>query len=383
MTELAFERLPIQGCDALALSLGKALVDAHISHTLNSIDYATTVHKKIRRRIAITLVSFVTATAVLAAVALIGNSYRFDQRAVTIPGPDGDLVGVLTLPTRGSARGLVLMVHGDGPVEATHGGLYYPWFEGAANAGFATFSWSKPGIGGSDGNWLAQSMDDRANEVSAAIDWARTRDDVPTAPIVLWGASQAGWVLPKVTRVRDDVDGVVAVGTAINWLRQGRFNLLAELEHDGANAQQRQAAIKESDQTRTLLQRGASHKEYLASTPSVEPMTEARWGFVQRNFGSDATADLVASASHTIPVLLLTGTHDRHVDVTETEATYRSIFGTSLTVTHVDGAHSLARPVMEDNHLVGFITGVVWPRALLTPGAIDSYRTFLSRIPLT
>ena len=296
------------------------------------------------RRTPITLISLVTAAAVLLGVALVGNSYRFDQRAVTIPGPDGDLVGILTLPTEGTARGLVVMVHGDGPVEATQGGLYAPWFEGAADAGFATLSWSKPGVGGSDGDWLAQSMDDRASEVAAAIDWAQTRDDVPTSTIVLWGASQAGWVLPKLTRDREDIAGVVAVGTAINWLRQGRFNLLAELEHDGANAQERQAAIEESDQTRTLLERGASYEEYLASTANADPMTEARWGFVQRNVGSDATADLVASASRPIPVFLMTGRHDRNVDVAETEETYRSIFGPSLTVAHVEGAHSLARP---------------------------------------
>lgn len=334
-----------------------------------------------RSGIAITLLSLVTAAVVLVGVLLVGNSYRFDQRVVTIPGHDGNLAGVLTLPGQGAARGLVVMVHGDGPVEATQGGLYSPWFEGAADAGFATLSWSKPGVGGSDGDWLSQTMEDRASEVSVAIDWAQARDDIPTDTIVLWGASQAGWVLPKVIRDREDIDGVVAVGTAINWLRQGRFNLLAELEHDGADAQEREGAIAESDQTRTLLERGASYEEYLASTASTDLMTEARWAFVQRNVDSDATADLAASAPRPIPVHLMTGTHDRNVDVAETEETYRSIFGPSLTVTHVDGAHSLARPVMEDNDLVGLLTGTVWPRALLAPGAIDDYSAFLSHIP--
>lgn len=334
-----------------------------------------------RNRIAITLLGLFAAAAIVVGVALVGNSYRFEQRAVTIPGPEGDLAGVLTLPPEGPARGLVVMVHGDGPVEATHDGLYSHWFEGAADAGFATLSWSKPGVAGSDGDWLSQSMSDRADEVSAAIDWAHASDDVPTGTIVLWGASQAGWVLPKITRDRGDIDGVVAVGTAVNWLRQGRFNLLAELEHDGANAQERERAIAESDRTRTLLERGASYEEYLASTTSTDPMTEARWAFVQRNVDSDATSDLVASASRPIPVHLMTGTHDRNVDVDESEKTYRSIFGSSLTVTHVDGAHSLARPVMEDNDLVGLLAATVWPRALLAPGVIDDYEAFLSRIP--
>lgn len=335
--------------------------------------------KKLRRS-AVTLITILTAAAVLLGIALVGNSYRFDLRAVTIPGPDGNLAGVLTLPRDGAAHGLVVMVHGDGPVEATQGGLYSPWFEGAADAGFATLSWSKPGVGASEGDWLSQSMDDRASEVSDAIDWAQAQDDVPTDTIVLWGASQAGWALPKVTRDREDIDAVVAVGTAINWLSQGRFNLLAELEHDGAHAQERESAIAESDQTRILLERGASYEEYLASTASTDPMTEARWLFVRRNVDADATDDLIASASHPVPVHLMAGTHDRNVDVAETEETYRSIFGPSLTVTHIDGAHSLARPVMEDNDLVGFLTGTLWPRALLAPGTIDDYSAFLSGV---
>ncbi len=328
----------------------------------------------------IALLAFGVAAALMAGTAVAGNSFRFTQQAVTIPGPEGDLAGVLTVPPEGAARGLVVMVHGDGPVDATQGGLYAPWFEGAADAGFATLSWSKPGIGGSAGNWLTQSMDDRAAEVSSVLDWAEHNDTLPTDTVVLWGASQAGWVLPKVTQARDDIDGVVAVGTAINWLQQGRFNLLAELERDDASTQEREYATTESDRTRELLERGASHEEYLASTTSTEPMTADRWSFVMKNFAADATDDLIASASREIPVHLMVGTHDHNVDVAETESTYRSVFGPLLSVTRVDGAHSLARTVMEDNDAVGLVTGIFWPRALLAPGTIDDYTTFLHHV---
>jgi alpha-beta hydrolase superfamily lysophospholipase len=339
------------------------------------------VFRSKHHRAALGAVLALVAVAVLVTgTALVGNDFRFRQQTVTIPGPDGDLAGVLTLPEDGPVRGLVVMVHGDGPVDATQGGLYAPWLEGAADAGFATLSWSKPGVAGSDGDWLAQSMDDRATEVSAALDWAQGTDDVPTGTVVLWGASQAGWVLPKVTRAREDVDGVVAVGTAISWLRQGRFNLLAELDHDDASAQEREGAVAQSDRTRALIERGASYEEYRASTTEPDPMAADRWGFVLRNVHADATDDLVASAARAIPVHLVVGAHDRNVDVSETEDVYRSVFGSDLTVTRVDGAHSLARPVVEDNELVGLVVGTVWPRALLAPGVIEDYRAFLSEV---
>lgn len=313
-------------------------------------------------------------------VVVIGNDFRFTQRAVTIPGPDGTLEGVLTSPEHGSARGLVVMVHGDGPVEATQDGLYHSWFEGAADAGFATLSWSKPGVAGSQGDWLDQTMGDRAAEVSAAIDWAESNPEIPTQRIVLWGASQAGWVVPEVTRARDDVDAVVAVGPAINWLRQGRFDLDTDLDDTGADDEERRGSIAASDQTRDLLERGASYETYRAETIDPEPMAEGRWTFVSKNYTADATADLTASATRRIPVHLMVGTHDRNVDVQESEATYRTIFGSDLSVTHVDGSHSLARPLMENNEGVGWATALLWPRALFAPGAIDDYTGFLTRL---
>lgn len=332
------------------------------------------------RSLRVAAVALVTALVALTGVALVGNDFRFSERRVSIPGPEGNLDGVMTLPDDGTARGVVLMVHGDAAAEATQDGLYDAWFEGAADAGFATISWSKPGVGGSDGDWLSQSMSDRATEVEAVLDWAQARDDVPTDTIVLWGASQAGWVLPKVVAARADVDGVVAVSPAINWLRQGRFNLLAELDHDKASTQERERAVEESDHTRKLLEQRASYEDYLATTDTADPMSKDRWRFVMRNFGADAESDLVAAGTREIPVHLMVGLHDRNVDVAETEDVYRSTFGPHLTVSRLDGAHSLARTAMEDNDAIGLAAAIIWPRAIFAPRAIDDYSSFLSTI---
>lgn len=342
-------------------------------------NYYTNVNKKIGKRLGwITAVVFVTVLLAAAAITAAGNSFRFDERAVSVPVPGGHLAAVLAEPRGEPASGLVIMVHGDAAVDATQQGLYAPWFDAAAGAGYATLSWSKPGVGGSSGNWLEQSMDDRAAEVSAAIDWAQSQPDIPSDRIVLWGASQAGWVLPKVVAQRPDIDGVVAVGTAINWLSQGRFNLLAELDAAQASPAERSAAIAASDELRALLERGASYDEYLAASTDDTPMTEDRWGFVLRNFRADATADLRAASVRAVPTLLLAGTQDRNVDMKETERVTRPILGDDLTVTWVESRHSMARPIVEDNEFVGAVTAVVWPRALLAPGVLSSYDSFLA-----
>lgn len=343
--------------------------------------YYTNVKRKIHvRRLIVTGTCIAGLLLAAIGMAVVGNDYRFTQVPVHIPVTDGHLEGVLTTPPKDPARGLVVMVHGDSAVDATQNELYSPWFEGAADAGYATLSWSKPGVGGSTGNWLDQSMGDRATEVSSAIDWAITQSGIPTENLVLWGASQAGWVMPKVVAQRDDIDGVIAVGTAMNWLSQGRFNTLAELDYANAPDEERQRELSSSDTIRDLLQQHGSHEEYLDATTEKTPMSSGRWGFVARNFQADATEDLLASAPRNVPILLLAGDHDRNVDIDETEKVYREIFADDLTVKRFDAVHSLARPIIDSNTLVGTATGIFWPRALLASGVISSYTDFLDAL---
>lgn len=320
----------------------------------------------------------VLAVVVSAVVGWWGNAFRIEERRVRIPVATGHLDGVLATPREGDVRGLVVMVHGDGPVDATYDGLYRPWFEAAADAGFATLSWSKPGVGESDGNWLDQSMDDRADEVSAAIDWMIREGGVPITKVVLWGASQGGWVLPKVAAERPDVNAVVAVSPAINWLRQGRFNLLAEMDRDGVDEPERARRIATSDQTRRLLEAGANYSDYRAITDDPDPMNEDRWTFVQRNFTADATDDLYRSATAGTPTLLMLGRHDHNVDVDDTEAGYRAALGGLADVRYYDAAHSMARPEVENSDLRGLLTAVFRPRTLLAPGVLSDYRDYLA-----
>lgn len=343
--------------------------------------YATNVRKKINRWTRLLITAGVTAVALVVGVAItavIGNDYRLRQEPVLIPTAQGALEGALTRPASGDTRGLVIVIHGDGPVEATHDGLYLPWFEAAADAGFATLSWSKRGVGTSEGQWLHQSMADRAAEASEVIDWAHAQPDIDTTRIVLWGASQAGWVLPDVAATRDDIDAVVAVGPAINWLRQGRYHLLSGLDDTGATPAERERAIALSDSIRSLIAADADYDRYLAESGDPDPMSEDRWRFAKRNAASDATESLEALAQANVPVLLMLGDRDRNVDVDETARTYQQLLGDAVRVEHFDATHPLARPVMEDAPVIGAITAVIWPRALFAPSVLDTYREYLA-----
>ncbi|GGT14976.1 alpha/beta hydrolase family protein [Streptomyces purpureus] len=223
------------------------------------------------------LVPVLVVAAGLVGVVLWQNSYDMDEQRVSIRHGGHTLNGVLATPKDGRKRhGLIVYVHGDGPIGATHDDGYKPMWEANAKAGYASLSWDKPGVAGAPGNWLDQSMDDRADEAATAIAWARARPDIDGDRIGLWGASQAGWVLPKVA-AKTPVSFVIAVSPAINWLQQGRYNLLAELRADGASAARTEAEIAKSDTTRRLLGR---HATFSWARYIREPCL-ARWSAVE------------------------------------------------------------------------------------------------------
>ncbi|MEU2658292.1 alpha/beta hydrolase [Streptomyces sp. NPDC007325] len=338
--------------------------------------------RRVLRVAAWTLALVLVVAAGLTGVVLWQHSYDMDVRRVSIRHGGHTLNGVLATPRDGRGpHGLVVYVHGDGPVDATHDDGYQPLWEANARAGYASLSWDKPGVAGAPGDWLDQTMDDRADETAAAIAWARARTDIDGDRIGLWGASQAGWVLPKVA-ARTPVHFVIAVSPAINWLRQGRYNLLAELRAEGASPFRTEAEIARSDTTRRLLARHATFEEYVrAMGGDPAGMTADRWQFVSRNHTADATRDLRALRG--VPVLLTLGGHDVNVDTADTERTYSEVLdeGGALTVErYPDATHSMVRQSIERSDARTALTALLSPRSLFADGFLDGQRRFLQRL---
>ncbi|NMM92246.1 alpha/beta hydrolase [Rhodococcus sp. SRB_17] len=309
------------------------------------------------------------------------NSYEIREETVTITGGPQPLQGVLALPQTGAGPyGLVVFVHGDGSIDATHETFYRPIWESLARAGYASLSWDKPGVNGAPGNWLDQSMDDRAAEALAAIAWSRSRPEIDPHRIGLWGASQAGWVLPKVAAQDPSLQFMIAVSPAVNWLQQGRYNTLAESRAAGASAAEVEAALSRSEATLNQLRTGATFEEFAAAGGDTDGLTADRWRFIAENYTSDASADLVAVR---IPVLLIVAGHDQNVDVVDTEATYRALLREpgQLSVEHYpDATHSLVRKDIEDSDVKTVVVATVAPRSLFADGFLTDQRHFVEAL---
>ncbi|MFC9994389.1 alpha/beta hydrolase family protein [Nocardia sp. NPDC127526] len=308
---------------------------------------------------------------------VVANDFAFTERRVTIPGPGQDLQGTLVMPEdqRGPA-GLVVFVHGDGPADAGRDDFYRPLWESFARAGYASLAWDKPGINGAPGNWLEQSMHDRAVETEAAIAWAAARDDIDPRRIGMWGISQAGWVLPEVAVRHPELQFMILAGPAINWLRQGEYNTNAELRHRNASEAEIVAAHDRRTAVLGLLRAGASYEQYLAAGIDDDPMSADRWRFAGRNYLSDVSEYLPRLR---IPVLLALGEQDLNVDVAETARVYRELAPAGLLTVrrYPDASHNIVKAELDNDQGVrSVLVAVFAPRSLYAPGYLDDLREY-------
>ena len=248
------------------------------------------------------------------------SEYR--TRPLTFTHRDQSVAGTLHLPEAENPP-IVLIVHGDGPADRCSGGGYMPLISALLDSGIAVYSWDKPGVGQSRGDWLSFSMTDRAELAAAALDAVKAEPELSRSATGFIGLSQGGWVVPILAREPARADFFVIIGGAVNWLRQGAYLTRRRLEQDSASMDEITAALEASAAgNKRLLSDGYTYQAYLADTRSETPMSEARFEFVLKNARSDSSLDL---AQVTAPVLTLHGSGDLNVDPDFNSDRYRQI----------------------------------------------------------
>ena len=91
-------------------------------------------------------------------------------------------------------EGVLVFVHGsgDGPRRA-----YDVWTNFFLSAGWAVVVYDKRGSGESTGDWHDANFVTLAGDVRSVLQWTRAQSDIAKLPLGLWGASQAGWIIPQ------------------------------------------------------------------------------------------------------------------------------------------------------------------------------------------
>jgi len=265
------------------------------------------------------------------------------QRSISFKHNNDVLVGTLILPSSEVSPPVVLLVHGDGSQDRWSNGGYIPLVKFLVSQGIAVFSWDKPGVGESRGNWLAQTMSDRAEEAVLALKKVREQPELKKSRGGYLGFSQAGWVVPQASQLTK-TEFAVLIGGAINWRSQDIYYTGQRLKAEGRSLNDIQNAKKHEAL--------AFDRQFTEAAAVIPCNSECmRQDFERMNALADATKDI--SNTHT-PVLILMGKDDRNVDADETVAVWGKVLpaGTPRCIRQLPGAtHGLLRSEWFDYQL--------------------------------
>lgn len=230
-----------------------------------------------------------------------------------------DLVGTLALPLNVQSGPVALIIHGDGPMDRFASDGYFPLINSLLDAGIGVFTWDKQGIGESTGNWLNQSMSDRATEAVAALTQVRKESGVATDKVGFLGFSQGGWVIPRAASEGDPGFSVI-IGGAVNWRRQGIYYTRLRLADEGRAQDEIDAIVRKEYEKNDEVFGNPNEK----CSPYVFPdMDRAHFNFVLKNYNEDVTPALKTMKG---PVLALWGALDLNVNTAEDSEVYKELF---------------------------------------------------------
>jgi uncharacterized protein len=142
---------------------------------------------------------------------------RFESRDVT-------LVGTLSLPPGDGPHPTLVWVHGSGPETRDQASSFYAQL---LDPRYAFFSFDKRGAGESGGVCCPLDFDLLADDVVAAVDAVRQRDEVDHDAVGLVALSQGGWIAPLAANRDDDVKfAVILSGSAVSVGEEAEYSQL-------------------------------------------------------------------------------------------------------------------------------------------------------------
>ena len=253
-------------------------------------------------------------------VAVLHGLYVFDLsnnalQLVRFNANSASLEGTLVLPNNDDHAPVVLLVHGDGAQDRYAHQGYLPLIHALLKQGVAVFSWDKPGVNQSQGNWLSQTMAERTYELEQAIKQVHSVPELQGRRVGVLGFSQAGWVVPQLS-ADADIDFIILVGAAINWRQQSLYYTRQRLLAEGGQEAQIDSQVKAAAADFDVQFSEAKATQPCAASPC------SRADFERRNAMADARQ---AIAQLRIPTLVLSGMEDLNVDPTYTQETWQTL----------------------------------------------------------
>ena len=255
-----------------------------------------------------------------------------EHRDIILAWGNVQLAGTLHLPRSSPPHPAVLMLQGSGPADRDSGGYFPPIRYAFLSRGIATYSFDKPGIGGSSGDWRQYALAGRTDQALAAIALLREQADIDPQRIGIWGQSQGGWLVQMIAaRLPDLAFAIANSGAAIGVEPQDRYGCEHTMRAEGKSEDDIARALGYLSEVHAAALRGddyATVERQLLDAARSEPwygyltIDDAEdWGLMCR-FISERYKPAEALAQARCPFLAIFGALDVLVPAWESAAIY-------------------------------------------------------------
>jgi pimeloyl-ACP methyl ester carboxylesterase len=255
---------------------------------------------------------------------------------ITFESGEFTLVGDLRTPAGTGPFPVVLFVHGDAPMaNRTMFGIYLPIMERMLRAGYAVFSWDNPGAGDSTGTTERYRItQQQAQIVLDAIGIMKSHPKIDSHRIGLWGVSMAGWVMPRVLMVSDDVAFMICQSCgSMSGPDEIVFQTVAQGYCRGVpeeDADRLEILLAELDEARAFdtYEGYLRYREVLGELASLGSVTvpkavTSEAGWLKNDPDSPAWSPVHVFEQVRIPVLAIWGERDTQIDPIRAAHAYR------------------------------------------------------------
>ncbi len=238
---------------------------------------------------------------------------------------DVPLAGTLLIPPTSRRHPAVILIHGSSTPSRNDFRFYADLF---ARKGIAALIYDKRDVGGDLGGASRVDLRDLAGDALAAVELLKSRDDIDSREIGLWGHSEGGWVAPIAAALSKDVSFVVSFsGPGVTYAEVNTYADQRRLRAHGFSETEIQEATDALSRVDDYVRRGgdeqalqsflddASRKSWASQStlprrvPSLEEIhTWLRW--------RDLDLDPVSYWEQIkVPVLIMFGERDDVVPV--------------------------------------------------------------------
>lgn len=316
---------------------------------------------------------------------------EYQTEDVVFESEGASLAGTFVVPERPGPHPTVVILHGSGPSDRTRW-AYRSRGDMFARHGIAALIYDKRGYNESTGDTDEITFDDLANDAVAAVRYLRTRDDVRTDRIGMYGSSQGGWISMMSAAQSSNIAFLVLnVTPAVSVYEQEAHWVEYHMRADDFSEESIVAAVSHTRLMFEVVTTGRQRETFLAASREVKqekwaeyvytPVTEEELGELITDWQGeryDPTEDLKRTI---LPVLALYGENDKSVppreNVDKMQAYLAEAGNTDITIKVFPGVgHNMEAKGFTKEEDSGWPSGFyVWPRRV--PGWEETIITWV------